>query len=269
MKTKVFFLAAVLGFAGCGLFASPTATVKKFIASAEKGDVDTMTSLFSSNAIQKLSLDRIRSNNQSFADTAHKAIASGGSYRMENVQQTSIPTGERVSFFYKNDAGIDSIKLVFDLSKEGSGWKIDNIGGPELEESTSLEAPSPIDPTVLQVPVPVAPPPLSEKGGTETNNDNTKAKTISGGVLNGKALSLPQPAYPPVAKAAKASGTVVVQVVVDENGKVITANAVSGHPLLQAACVAAAREAKFSPTKLSGQPVRVSGVVTYSFAPQQ
>jgi TonB family protein len=267
MKTKLFFLAAVLCFAGCGLFSSPTSTVKKFIASAEKGDVDTMTSLFSPSAIQKLGLDRIKSNNQSFADTAHKAIAEGGSYRMENIQQTSIPTGERVSFFYKN-AGTDSIKLVFDLSKDGSAWKIDNIGGSEMEESTSLEAPSPLDPTALQVPVPVTPPPVSEKGDTETNTDS-KAKTISGGVLNGKALSLPKPAYPPVAKAAKASGTVVVQVLVDEAGNVIDAHAVSGHPLLQAACIAAAHEAKFSPTKLSGQRVRVSGVITYSFAPAQ
>jgi protein TonB len=60
----------------------------------------------------------------------------------------------------------------------------------------------------------------------------------------------------------------MVQVLVDENGNVVSAHAVSGHPLLQAACVAAARNAKFSPTKLSGQPVKVSGVVTYNFAPQ-
>src|SRR5678816_1571975 len=55
---------------------------------------------------------------------------------------------------------------------------------------------------------------------------------ISGGVLNGKAISLPKPAYPPIARAAHASGTVVVQVTIDENGNVISARAVSGHPLL-------------------------------------
>jgi protein TonB len=96
-----------------------------------------------------------------------------------------------------------------------------------------------------------------------------KPKTIvSGGVLNGKAISKPQPAYPQIAKAARASGTVTVQIVVDESGKVISASAVSGHPLLQQAAVAAARQARFSPTLLSGQPVKVSGVITYNFVLQ-
>jgi periplasmic protein TonB len=91
---------------------------------------------------------------------------------------------------------------------------------------------------------------------------------ISGGVLNGKAISLPKPAYPPIARQAHASGTVVVQVVIDENGSVISASAVSGHPLLRAVAVAAARGARFSPTKLSGQPVKVTGVITYNFVAQ-
>ncbi|MFL6468187.1 MAG: TonB family protein, partial [Pyrinomonadaceae bacterium] len=91
--------------------------------------------------------------------------------------------------------------------------------------------------------------------------------TISGGVLNGKATSLPRPPYPPAARAVRASGAVSVQVLIDEQGNVVSASAVSGHPLLQAAAVAAARGAKFSPTVLSGQPVKVSGVITYNFVP--
>jgi protein TonB len=91
---------------------------------------------------------------------------------------------------------------------------------------------------------------------------------ISGGVLNGKAINLPKPPYPPIARAAHAAGTVVVQVLIDENGNVVSAHAVSGHPLLQAAAVAAARSAKFSPTKLSGQPVKVTGVIQYNFVAQ-
>jgi TonB family protein len=89
---------------------------------------------------------------------------------------------------------------------------------------------------------------------------------INGGVLNNKAVSLPLPPYPPIAKAAHASGSVKVQVTIDEEGNVVSAQAVSGHPLLQAAAVAAARQAKFSPTKLSGQPTKVQGVVVYTFA---
>jgi protein TonB len=92
-------------------------------------------------------------------------------------------------------------------------------------------------------------------------------KTVSGGVLNGKATSLPKPAYPPAAKAVRASGAVSVQVLISETGSVISASAVSGHPLLKAAAVSAARNARFSPTMLSGQPVKVSGVITYNFVP--
>lgn len=91
---------------------------------------------------------------------------------------------------------------------------------------------------------------------------------ISGGVLNGRAISLPKPQYPAIARAAHASGTVVVQVLIDENGSVVSAQAVSGHPLLTAAAVQAARSARFSPTKLSGQPVKVTGVIQYNFVAQ-
>jgi protein TonB len=91
---------------------------------------------------------------------------------------------------------------------------------------------------------------------------------ISGGVLNGKAISLPKPPYPAIARAARAAGTVTVQVTIDEEGNVISARAVGGPPLLQAAAVAAARQAKFSPTKLSGQPVKVTGVISYNFVAQ-
>lgn len=88
---------------------------------------------------------------------------------------------------------------------------------------------------------------------------------ISGGVLNGKAISRPQPAYPAIARAARASGTVTVQVTIDESGRVVSARAVSGHPLLQQPAVQAAYGARFSPTLLSGQPVKVTGVITYNF----
>ena len=75
---------------------------------------------------------------------------------------------------------------------------------------------------------------------------------ISGGVLNGKAISLPKPAYPPIARAAHAAGTVVVQVLIDENGNVVSAHAVSGHPLLQAAAVGAARSSEILPNQAFG-----------------
>jgi TonB family protein len=78
---------------------------------------------------------------------------------------------------------------------------------------------------------------------------------------------LVKPPYPPAAKAVHASGAVNVQVTIDESGNVISASATSGHPLLKAAAVQAARSSKFSPTLLSGQPVKVTGVIVYNFTP--
>ncbi len=92
-----------------------------------------------------------------------------------------------------------------------------------------------------------------------------KGEGINGGVLNGKAIDLPAARYPSAAKAVKASGAVTVQVLIDENGNVISASAVSGHPLLRASAAQAARLAKFEPTFLEGKPVKVSGVLTYTF----
>ena len=84
----------------------------------------------------------------------------------------------------------------------------------------------------------------------------------------GRAIHLPKPAYPPIARAAHAQGTVVVQVLIDEDGKVIAAAAISGHPLLQAASVKAARASVFTPMKLDGSPVKISGVLQYNFVTQ-
>lgn len=101
--------------------------------------------------------------------------------------------------------------------------------------------------------------------GARAYAPEVKGKAVSGGVLNGRAVSKPAPVYPPEAKAAGAQGTVTVQVLVDEEGNVVSANAISGHPLLQDAAVRAARATRFAPTRLSGQPVKVSGVVTFKF----
>lgn len=85
------------------------------------------------------------------------------------------------------------------------------------------------------------------------------------GVINGKAIHLPKPAYPSVARAINARGTVNVQVLINESGRVVSANAVSGNPVFRNAAEAAAREARFSPTFLSGSAVKVSGVIVYNF----
>lgn len=91
-------------------------------------------------------------------------------------------------------------------------------------------------------------------------------KPVSGGVLNGTAVFLPPPVYPEAAKRMRTSGVVIVDVVLDESGNVVSATASSGPPILRDAAIQAARKARFSPTKLSGQPVKVSGVINYKFA---
>ena len=93
------------------------------------------------------------------------------------------------------------------------------------------------------------------------------AKPIEGGVLNSKATSLPKPVYPQEARRLKVSGRVTVRVVVDENGKVASAQATDGPLPLREAAEAAARQATFEPTTKDGITVKVAGTLTYDFAP--
>lgn len=88
---------------------------------------------------------------------------------------------------------------------------------------------------------------------------------VTSTVLAGKAVAKPVPPYPPIAKQARQEGTVAVQIVVDEQGRVVSAKAASGPALLLAAAERAAYQARFSPTMLNGQPVKISGVITYNF----
>lgn len=84
-------------------------------------------------------------------------------------------------------------------------------------------------------------------------------------VLNSRAIELPKPIYPILAKQIGLQGTVSVQVLIDESGRVVSAKAVSGHPLLIPEAQRAALRARFSPTTINDQPVKVSGVINYNF----
>jgi len=100
--------------------------------------------------------------------------------------------------------------------------------------------------------------------GQETGNGSRFVRKSSE-VLVATAVKRVDPEYPPLARAAHVSGQVVVEVTVNEQGDVITASAVSGHPLLKAAAEEAARGWKFQPTTLSGVPVRVVGNLPFIF----
>lgn len=124
------------------------------------------------------------------------------------------------------------------------------IGGPSTLGSNEPEPQPEVKPE----------PPVIKKPEPPKNRP-----AVSKGVLNGSALSLPKPNYSAAARAVGASGMVKVQVTIDESGRVISANAVDGHPLLRSDAERAARGAKFSPTKLSDVPVKVTGIITYNF----
>jgi TonB family protein len=127
--------------------------------------------------------------------------------------------------------------------RSGSGGTGDNLGGRD---------------PVIEIGTPPVPPPVHK----------TVPKVISRGVITGEAVSLPKPAYPPLAKQMGIQGKVSVQVLIDESGKVISAKAIDGSPALMHAAQRAAFEARFKPTRLSDQPVKVSGVITYNFVLQ-
>jgi TonB-like protein len=108
-----------------------------------------------------------------------------------------------------------------------------------------------------ETPANTPPNPAPQNSGQQ----NQKRGPISGGMLNGKAIYLPIPEVP----AGEASGVVLVAIVVDESGSVIEARAVSGPQHLHALAVNAARLARFAPTLMMGEPVRVSGTLSYNF----
>ena len=95
-----------------------------------------------------------------------------------------------------------------------------------------------------------------------------KVLNVSTGVLRGNAISLPQPVYPSIAKQIKLQGAVSVQILIDELGRVVSAEAINGHPILIPEAKKAALQARFTPTKLSGVAVKVSGVIVYKFSVQ-
>ncbi len=151
-------------------------------------------------------------------------------------------------------------------SSSSSNTESNALAKSENTSPTNRQAQKPTPPATTDSDS-VKPPKVEPKEPAPTPKPAPRGP-VSGGVLNGKAVRLVQPTYPAIARAAHASGTVTVQVLVDEAGNVISASAVSGHPLLQQSAVAAARASKFSPTLLSGVPVKVSGVITYNFQAQ-
>lgn len=133
----------------------------------------------------------------------------------------------------------------------GRDFNPGSIGGPTTPGIPGREAPR-----TQIVDIPDTPPPPEPP---------KPPRVVSKGVVNGQAISLPRPNYPEMAKRIRLQGTVNVQVLIDEEGRVISAKAISGSPFLTVEAQRAAMQARFSPTRLGDQPVKVSGVITYNF----
>lgn len=109
---------------------------------------------------------------------------------------------------------------------------------------------------------------VGEVSGSPSIEDTTgPEKPIDGGVLNSKALDLPKPKYPEEARKAKIVGRVTVKILIDEKGDIVSAEAVDGPEILRASALEAAKKARFTLTLIGTRPVKVSGVLTYDFAP--
>lgn len=94
---------------------------------------------------------------------------------------------------------------------------------------------------------------------------SAKPQRVSTGILLGNTIRQVPAAYPAIARSTHVEGVVEVQIVVDEQGNVIATEVLNGHPLLRQAALEAARQWKFRPTMLNGQPIKVSGVLKFTF----
>jgi TonB family protein len=117
-----------------------------------------------------------------------------------------------------------------------------------------------VTPTPSRTPIPTPQPTIIRPGSPTPRPVSTPTRNLNGGVLNGMAVSLPRPVYPPMAKQVGASGQVRVQVSVDGNGNVVSARAVSGHPLLRSAAENAARQ-----SKMRSDAANTTGQIVYNF----
>ena len=89
---------------------------------------------------------------------------------------------------------------------------------------------------------------------------------ISQGVTKGLLVQKIEPQYPPLARAARVQGEVVLSAVIDGNGQINNLQLVSGHPMLVQAAIAAVKQWRYKPYLLNGQPVEVETTITVIFS---
>jgi protein TonB len=156
---------------------------------------------------------------------------------------------------------LNVVIAAFNSNPEATGGPV----GPHNDGSLYGSGNTPGGPTVPETVEPPPPPAVPTPTPAPTPRQETGPVRLPSTLISSKAIDKPAPPYPPIAKAANIQGTVAVQIVIDEQGRVLSAKATSGHPLLLNAAVQAAYRARFTPTVLGGQPVKVTGSITYNF----
>jgi protein TonB len=181
--------------------------------------------------------------------------------RIEVSMQTPYP--ERVASIHTREVRTNQPFVIgsVEFTPEESGGPV----GP-ISNGPTRGAGGEVGPRVIESGVGGPPPaPTPTPKPAPTPRQRAETITLTSTVISSKVIDKPAPPYPPVAKAAGISGPVAVQILVDEQGRVVSAKATSGNPLLQVAAVQAAYRAHFTPTLLGGQPVKVTGSITYNF----
>lgn len=87
---------------------------------------------------------------------------------------------------------------------------------------------------------------------------------VSGGVIAGNILTKVMPVYPEEARAQHIGGTVVLHVIIGKDGKVISAEPVSGPDVLRGPYAEAVKQWTYKPFLLNGNPVEVDTTVAIS-----
>lgn len=192
--------------------------------------------------------------------TAVKAEISGSLARTTVTQEFQNPLAEKIEAVYVfplpvNAAVDDMTMFVGDRTVKGKIKCREEARAIYEAARDAGQVASLLDQNPAPAPSQISPPPVEEK-----------KIIISAGVLDSAAIKKVQPAYPPIAKAARASGAVQVQIEVNQEGRVTEAKVLSGHPLLRQAALEAAQQWKFKPTNIdNGRTLKVQGVLTFNF----
>jgi TonB family protein len=217
----------------------------------------------------------------SVAQDAPKRISAG----VLNGKAVSLPQPEYPAAAKEAGShGTVAVNVVIDENGQVISAVAEIDDQHEVSDANGVkQAPLPLDPALREAaesaalkarfaPVLLSGQPVQVKGRIlynfviDKSDKPARVGKIYGPLLNRQAIELPQPAYPAAARAVKVEGEVTVHVTIDPDGNVIAAEATSGHPLLRAAAVEAARKAIFKPSLLAGQPTRNEGVVQYTFS---